>query len=60
MAKSKKWQIRAKKAEVSKAKNLGIQSRLFLISGAKKAFTKLRKAFVKAPILNYFNLERYI
>ena len=32
----------------------------FLTSGARKAFTKLRQAFVKAPILHRFDLERHI
>ena len=32
----------------------------FLISGARKAFTKLRQAFVKAPILHYFDSECHI
>ena len=40
MAKSKKW-IQAKKAEASRAKNLG-QLRMFLTANAKKAFIKLR------------------
>ncbi len=57
-AKSKKW-IRAEKAEASRVKNLG-QSGSFLTSKARKAFTELRQVFVKAPILNYFNLERHI
>ena len=48
-----------KKVEASKAKNLG-QSRLFLTADAKRVFTKLRQAFVKALILNYFNPERHI
>ncbi len=59
MAKSKK-RIQAKKAEASKTKNLDIQSGLFFISGAKKIFTKLKQAFIKASILNYFDLEHYI
>ena len=58
-AKSKKW-IRAEKAEIVRAKNLSSQSALFLTSEAKKVFTKLRQAFVKAPILNHFDLERHI
>ena len=57
-AKSKKW-IWAKKAEASKAKNLG-QSGLFFTANARKAFTKLRQAFVEAPILNHFDPERHI
>ena len=32
----------------------------FLIFGAKKAFTKLRQAFIKAPILYHFDPERHI
>ena len=39
---------------------MSTQSGLFLISGAKKVFTKLRQAFIKALILNYFNPEYYI
>ena len=58
MTKSKKW-IHAKKAETSKVKNLG-QSNTFLIANARKAFTKLRQAFVEAPILNHFDFKRYI
>ncbi len=58
-AKSKKW-IRAKKSEASRAKNLSSQSGSFLISEARKAFTKLRQAFVEAPILNHFDLEHHI
>ncbi len=57
-AKSKKW-ICAEKAEASRAKNLG-QSRLFLTADARRAFTKLRQAFLKAPILNHFDPERHI
>ena len=59
MAKSKKW-IYTKKAKASKAKNLNSQLKLFLISGTKKTFIKLRQAFIKTPILNHFDLERYI
>ena len=32
----------------------------FLTSGARKAFTKLRQAFIKAPILHHFDPERHI
>ena len=32
----------------------------FFIPGARKAFTKLRQAFIKAPILYHFDLERHI
>ena len=38
-----------------------IKARLgFLISKAKLAFIKLRQAFVKAPILHYFDPKCYI
>ncbi len=56
--KSKKW-IRAEKAEASRAKNLG-QSGSFLIADARRAFTELRQAFLKAPISNHFDQERHI
>ena len=56
--KSKKW-ICAKKAEASRAKNLG-QSNMFFIANARKTFIKLRSAFVEASILNHFNSERHI
>ncbi len=58
MAKSKKW-IRAKKAEASRAKNLG-QSGWFFTTNAKRVVTKLRQAFVEAPILNHFDSESHI
>ena len=32
----------------------------FLTSGARRAFTKLRQAFIKAPILYHFDPERHI
>ena len=32
----------------------------FLTSGARKAFTELRQAFIKAPILHHFDPERHI
>ena len=32
----------------------------FLTSGARKAFTKLRQVFIKAPILHHFDPERHI
>ncbi len=57
-AKSKN-RIRAEKAEASKAKKLG-QSGSFLTSKARKAFTKLRQAFVEALILNHFDSEHHI
>ncbi len=58
-AKSKKC-IRAEKSEVSQATNLSSQSGLFLTSEGRKAFTKLRQAFIEAPILNHFDPERHI
>ncbi len=57
-AKSKKW-IRAEKVEASRAKNLD-QSGSFLTPEARKAFTKLRQAFVEALILNQFDPECHI
>ncbi len=57
-AQSKKW-IRAKKAEASRAKNLG-QSGSFLTADARRVFTELRQAFVEAPIHNHFDPERHI
>ena len=59
MAKSKKW-IHAKKTETSRARNLNSQLEVFLITDAKRAFIKLRQTFIKAPILNHFDSERYI
>ena len=59
-AKSKKW-IRAKKAKVSRAKNLSLSQLVtFFTADPKRAFTKLRQAFVEAPILNYFDSEGHI
>ncbi len=57
-AKSKKG-IRAKKAEASRAKNLG-QSGSFLTADARRAFIELRQAFFEASILNHFDPERLI
>ncbi len=58
MAKSKKW-ICAEKTKVSRAKNSD-QSGLFLTVDTRRAFIKLRQAFVETPILNHFDSERYI
>ena len=47
----------------SKSKNLSKSKEAesgFLTSGARKAFTELRQAFVKAPILHHFDPERHI
>ena len=49
--------------KLSKSKNLSKSKKTesgFLTSGARKAFTKLRQAFIKAPILYHFDSERYI
>ena len=40
--------------------NLGIQSGLLFIFGAKKSFIKLSQVFVEAPILNHFDPKRHI
>ena len=37
-----------------------VRSSDFLIPGVKLAFTKLRQAFIKAPILYHFDPERHI
>ena len=47
----------------SKCKNLSKSKKTelgFLTSGTRRAFTKLRQAFIKAPILHNFDLERHI
>ena len=53
-----------KNQKISKSKNLFKSKKTvesdFLTSRAKLVFTKLRKIFVKAPILCYFDLKRYI
>ncbi len=43
-----------------KKQGLGLKSVSFLTFGVKKVFTKLRQAFVEAPILNHFDPEHYI
>lgn len=62
-AKLKKW-IRAKKDETSaiklRTKDRDISLELFLTSKVKKISTKLRQAFIKAPIFKHFDLERCI
>ncbi len=57
-AKSKKW-IYVKKAEAFKAKNFG-QPGTFFTADTKKAFTKLKQAFVEASIPNHFDPEHHI
>ena len=41
--------------KLSKSKNL-----VFLTANARQAFTRLKQAFTKAPILSHFDPERYI
>ena len=53
----KKGQNLFKTQNLSKSKKIEMG---FFISGARIAFTKLRQAFIKAPILHQFNLERHI
>ena len=58
-------EIGKKDQKTSKSKNLSKSKKAvglsdFLIPGAKLAFTKLRQAFLKAPILHHFDLERHI
>ena len=53
----KKGRNPTKSKNLSKSKKTELR---FLTSGARRAFTKLRKAFIKAPILYHFNLERHI
>ena len=48
---------------VKKSQNLSKSKKTesgFLTSGARKAFTKLRQAFIKAPIFHHFDPERHI
>ncbi len=52
--------IQAEKSEAFRVKNLSSQSGLFLTLEARKAFTKLKQAFVEAPILNHFDPEHHI
>ena len=58
-AKSKKW-IHTKIAKDSRARNLSSQLGAFLTTKTRRAFTKLRQAFIKALILNHFDPERHI
>ena len=41
--------------KLSTSKNLA-----FLTANAKQTFTQLRQAFIEAPILSHFDLERHI
>ena len=57
-------EVRKKVQKLSKSKNLSKSKKIvgldFLTPRAKLTFTKLRQAFVKAPIFHYFDLERRI
>ena len=53
----KKGRKTSKSKKLSKSKTVGSD---FLTPGAKLAFTKLRQAFLKAPILHHFDPERHI
>ena len=53
----KKARKTSKSKNSSKSKTVGSD---FLTPGAKLAFTKLRQAFLKAPILHHFDPERHI
>ena len=53
-----KFQKRSKSKNSSK--NLSKSTLDFFTSGAKLAFTKLKQAFFKAPILYHFDPERHI
>ena len=57
-------EVGKKARKTSKSKNLSKSQKTvrldFLTSGAKLAFTKLRQAFLKAPILHHFDPERHI
>ena len=50
-------EIRTKVQKLSKSKKTELG---FLTSGAKKTFTELRQAFIKAPIFHHFDPERHI
>ena len=58
------YKVEKKVQKSSKSKNLSKSIKTvkidFLIPKAKLVFTKLRQAFVKAPILHHFDLERHI
>ena len=57
-------EIEKKCQKTSKSKNLSKSKKTvrsdFLTAGARLAFTKLRQAFVKAPILHHFDPECHI
>ena len=58
-------EVGKKARKTSKSKNSSKSKKAvgpsdFLTPGAKLAFTELRQAFFKAPILHHFDLERHI
>ena len=53
-------EVGEKVQEKSKSKNSSKSTSDFHTPGAKLAFTKLRQAFLKAPILHHFDPERHI
>ena len=53
----KKGQNLSKSENLSKSKKTELG---FFISRAQMTFTKLKQAFIKAPTLHHFNLERHI
>ncbi len=63
-AKSKNPKLtKPKKSDLVKTQNFAKTNFFgmdFLTPGVKKAFIHLRKAFIKTPILRYFNLECHI
>ena len=50
-------EVETKVQKLSKSKKTELD---FLTPGARKAFTELRQAFIKAPILHHFDPERHI
>ena len=53
-------EVREKVQKRSKSKNLSKSTLDFLTPGAKLAFTKLRQAFLKAPIFHHFDPKSHI
>ena len=58
-------EVKKKVRNLSKSKNLSKSEKMvrcsdFLTLGAKLTFTKLRQAFLKAPILHHINSEHHI
>ena len=49
-----------KGGDILNKKSLKSKYLVFLTADARQAFTQLRQAFTKAPILSHFDLERHI